>query len=551
LDQIEDLDSEASLGDMKYSWLEVGNEIHWRPYYISEKGDETIVYFRSPVVTTAGEIESLPSVFGCYLPFSINISQVMERGWIDSITDIRLMLNEQSGRVELGIESTGSARLWFNEEICNMLTSVDSDLEEFGLPEKPVTDTPSILIVDAATGEAFLFDYDASGKNPAGIGKPTLGPTHHLAQDQWQSVEETEFAGGTQPWTAFIGVNEDGEASLYLSNWATNLQTLLPIYRTTPTDDAFAVAPASHTVQSASWGNFYSVAGRPSWSPDGRRIAFVGLDGDTPSISVYELETGATSHLAKVPALTNFSQGPIWSPDGRWLLYGYGGSSSASLYAASYPEGAVNYIGQGCRPFWINSEDELAIGYHPTCYANQLAVTAPNGTVSNLAEGLDLSGYVKGYASDSKAFLVQRRNSEDRTEDFFLVPLDGSEVRLVYSARRDSETYFDDVLISPHEDWLALRTPGTMSFCHTIIDLNKQRPVFIDSGPGCFEVDAWTNDGKGVIEIWFNISVGDPAQGELAYIFPGLEESIVKAGTVGRVSDAAGIYFDNPILSTP
>ena len=353
LDQIEDLDIEASLGDMKYSWLKVGNEIHWRPYYISEKDNETIVYFRSPVVTPAGEIESLPSVFGCYLPFSINISQLMERGWIDSITDIRLMLNEQSGRVELGIESTGSARLWFNEEICNMLTSVDSDLEEFGLPEKPVTDTPSILIVDAATGEAFLFDYDASGQNPAGIVKPTLGPTHHLAQGQWQAVEETEFTGGTEPWTAFIGVNKDGEASLYLSSWGTNLQTLLPVYRTTPTDDAFAVAPASHTILSRSWGDEHTVAGRPKWSPDGRQIAFVGLDSDTPSISVYELETETTSHLAKVPALTNFSQGPIWSPDGSWLLYGYGGSSSASLYAVSYPEGTVNYIGQGCNPFWI------------------------------------------------------------------------------------------------------------------------------------------------------------------------------------------------------
>ena len=193
-------------------------------------------------------------------------------------------------------------------------------------------------------------------------------------------------------------------------------------------------------------------------------------------------------------------------------------------------------------------EDELAIGYHPTCYANQLSVMTTNGAVSNLAEGLDLSGYVKGYASESKAFLVQRRNSENRTEDFYLVPLEGGETRLIHSVERDSETYFDDVLISPHEDWLALRTPN---FCHTLVDLKEENRVLIEPGGDCFLVDAWTIDGKGVIRFWLDISVGDPARGELAYIFPKPFTAIDKVGTLGRTGDAADIYFDNPLLNGP
>ena len=542
-----DVDSRASFEDIRVAWLEIGNDSHWRPYYISEDGDETTVHFLSPVAAPSGEMDALPSIYGCYPTFSINISRLIERGWIDSVTDIRLMSNEQNGEVEFGIKSTDTTHLWFDEEICNRLTSTD-DLSGFGLPEQPEPEITSKLVIDAMTGEAFLFEYDEQETSPAGITAPTIGPTHQLVQGQWRQIEETDFVGGAQPWVAFIGVDENGEASLYLSSWSTNLQTALPIQRSSGTDDAVVVSPAAHTSGSSErWGIAHGVIDRPRWSPDGHLIAFNGLNDGQPSISVFDLESGLTTHLATIPLATAFSYGPVWSPDGKWLLYGYGDTCNAANYVVSYPSGEVRYIGHGSGSFWVGNEDELTVGYHSNCYSNQLSITTIDGTPSQLASDLDLTGFVKGYAYKSTAFLVQRGSSDGSSQDFVLVPLDGSETRTLYSIQATSDIYYDEVLLSPLEDWLAYRTPGA---CHIIINLKKQERVWMDD-MYCPSVSTWTADGRGFIKFRSNIEVGDPAQGKVVYFIPGIEENIYVADTNHIVHHAADIYFDNPLLNGP
>lgn len=541
------VDAEASYEDIQVAWLQIGDEGYWRPYYTSEDGDEITVHFLSPVAAPSGEMEALPNVHGCYPTFSISISRLIERGWIDSVTDIRLMSNEQNGEVKFGIESTATSHLWFDEEICNRLTSTDN-LPGFGLPGQPETEVMSILVIDAMTGEAFLFQHDEQGTSPAGIAEPTNGPTHQLVQGQWHQIEETDFVGGTQPWVAFIGVKEDGEASLYLSNWSTNLQTALPIQRTSWTDDVVAVSPAAHTSSSSElWGIAHGVVDRPRWSPDGLLIAFNGLNDGQPSVSVYDLESGLTTHLATIPLATSFSYGPVWSPDGKWLLYGYGSTCNAANYIVSYPSGEVRYIGHGSGAFWVSNEDELAVGYHPNCYSNQLSVTNVDGTPSQLASDLDLYGFVKGYAHRSMAFLVQRGSSDGSSQDFVLVPLDGSESRTLYSIQATSDIYYDEVLLSPLEDWLAYRIPGA---CHIIIDLKEQERVWMDD-MNCPSVSTWTADGRGFIKYRFNIEVGDPAHGKVVYFIPGMEEKIYVADTNHIIHHASDVYFDNSLLSNP
>ena len=58
--------------------------------------------------------------------------------------------------------------------------------------------------------------------------------------------------------------------------------------------------------------------GQAAWSPDGRRIAYVGMDGDKAQVFVRWVASGETARL------TQLQQGPgnlAWSPDGRWIAF--------------------------------------------------------------------------------------------------------------------------------------------------------------------------------------------------------------------------------------
>ena len=55
----------------------------------------------------------------------------------------------------------------------------------------------------------------------------------------------------------------------------------------------------------------------PSWSPDGRKIAYVSFEGESSSVYVQTLRTGVRD---KVSARLGVNGAPVFSPDGRKLL---------------------------------------------------------------------------------------------------------------------------------------------------------------------------------------------------------------------------------------
>lgn len=67
----------------------------------------------------------------------------------------------------------------------------------------------------------------------------------------------------------------------------------------------------------------------PSWSPDGRKLAYVSFETGKPAIYVHELSSGNRTRVADFPGLNS---APSWSQDGRSLLMTLSKDGNAEIY---------------------------------------------------------------------------------------------------------------------------------------------------------------------------------------------------------------------------
>ena len=67
----------------------------------------------------------------------------------------------------------------------------------------------------------------------------------------------------------------------------------------------------------------------PSYSPDGKVIAFSGILGNQSDIFLYDIEAGTTTNLT---GDAFYDGAPVFSPDGKWLVYSSVGDRFAKLY---------------------------------------------------------------------------------------------------------------------------------------------------------------------------------------------------------------------------
>lgn len=107
------------------------------------------------------------------------------------------------------------------------------------------------------------------------------------------------------------------------------------------------------------------IEGQPSWSPDGRALAFAGVRAHERGSAVW-IARGLTSNAAAASGAAaaeafvsepgNQNQ-PAFSPDGRWLAYHTDGPG-AGIYVRPFPgPGSVSQIAAGGGPFrWVGHE---------------------------------------------------------------------------------------------------------------------------------------------------------------------------------------------------
>lgn len=79
----------------------------------------------------------------------------------------------------------------------------------------------------------------------------------------------------------------------------------------------------------------------PSWSPDGRKLAYVAFRNGRTEIYTHELATGQATRVSARPGING---APVWSPDGRYLALTLSHAGSPDIYVHDLQTGQQRRI---------------------------------------------------------------------------------------------------------------------------------------------------------------------------------------------------------------
>ncbi|RMX03404.1 Tol-Pal system beta propeller repeat protein TolB [Legionella jordanis] len=210
------------------------------------------------------------------------------------------------------------------------------------------------LLDAVAQGKVLLSrSYQISGNE--------LRPlAHHISDDVYQKLTGERGVFSTK--IAYILVQRQGERARYFLEVADvdgyNPQSLLvstePIMSPSWSPDGRQIAYVSFekkkaqifTVDVATGRrrlvtDFTGINGAPDWSTDGRSLAVVLSKGGSPKIYTVDLSNGSMKQLTFGDAIDTE---PSFSPDGRSMLFTSGRGGSPQVYRLSLADGSISRL---------------------------------------------------------------------------------------------------------------------------------------------------------------------------------------------------------------
>jgi TolB protein len=99
----------------------------------------------------------------------------------------------------------------------------------------------------------------------------------------------------------------------------------------------------------------------PSWSPDGKHLAYVSFEGKNSAIYIQDIKTGKRD---KVAAHNGINSAPAWSPDGFRLAMTLSKDGNTEIYVMHISSGTLKRITQNqaidTEPNWSSDGKKLA-----------------------------------------------------------------------------------------------------------------------------------------------------------------------------------------------
>lgn len=177
-------------------------------------------------------------------------------------------------------------------------------------------------------------------------------------------------------------------------------------------------------------GLFFQV--EPSWSPDGRRLAFASKRSGSFDIYVMDADGEGTRRLTSTKKDDSH---PSWSPDGRQIAFARG---PGDIYVMNADGSGARRIShptvEEAEPAW--SPDGKWIAYArrtPGTPIREVWIVRPDGTESHAVTSLGASSYTPAWSPDSSR-IVFSSNVDGEIYELYTIGVDGKGRRGVAAA---------------------------------------------------------------------------------------------------------------------
>lgn len=188
-------------------------------------------------------------------------------------------------------------------------------------------------------------------------------------------------------------------------------------------------------------------AGGFRWSPDGTKIAFVSSRGDHSFVGIYDLEKESYQYLS--PS-TDRDANPVWSPDGKQLVFGrtpnqrnslifephrsglpwsvmhhdLTSNKTKKLWQAKPGDGSVfRSISASDQMFW-GANDQIVIPYEGDGWTHLYALSSKNGQLRLLTPG-DFEVQFASIAPDRKSIVYSSNQNDTDRQHIWQVEISG------------------------------------------------------------------------------------------------------------------------------
>ena len=173
----------------------------------------------------------------------------------------------------------------------------------------------------------------------------------------------------------------------------------------------------------------------PTWSPDGRMIAFVLTTGQNADIAVMRADGSDFRHLTAHPAADLY---PAWSPDGRHIAFVSERDGNRDIFVmdadGSAPRNVTRHAAFDSRPAWSPDGSWILFGSdrdqagRPT---PNLYLMRPDGSDVRRLTNHARADMVARFSPDGRT--IAFASNRDGSQQIYLMNADGSSVRRLTS----------------------------------------------------------------------------------------------------------------------